>query len=271
MSRLWQGVIAGLLVVFLVIAGAMAGQAYRNGKASQPLQDLAPVAQAQRGEVMGVPSAVNVPATSGGHTITVNGEGSVTVSPDVAYITLGVVTQASTSAAAAQENARMMSAVKAAMKAQGIADKDLRTTMYAIDPVYSQPSTGGATIVGYRVRNVLRVTVHTVSAAAQVLDAGTKAGANTNVSVSFGIGNPTPAQLQALGAAMEQAREKADALAKAADVQITGVVSIDEQSFSVPLPVTAMRAAAVASAPATPVEPGTQQVTARVVVVYAYK
>ncbi|MCL4543934.1 MAG: SIMPL domain-containing protein [Chloroflexi bacterium] len=264
MWRIWQGVIAGLLVVCLGVAAAMVGRSEPGGPFAA-VQPLVPRAQAET-SVNG--SATNTPAPD----IVVTGEGSASAAPDVAYLTFGVVTQAATAASASSENAHTMSTVIAALKAQGIDAKDIRTLNYSIEPEYSRGQNGAGTpkITGYSARNSVQVTARNVSKAAAVLDAGVMAGANSSVSIQFGIADPTALQLQALKAAMAQARAKADAIAAAAGVKITGIINVSEQSSGGPRPVSSIAPMAASTAVRTPVEVGTQQVTSRVAVTFAY-
>jgi uncharacterized protein YggE len=203
--------------------------------------------------------------------IVVSGSGTVTAAPDVAYVSAGVTTQAATARQASDANSTTMTAVIAAIKAAGVADKDVQTTNFSISPVYSQvrSDTGSSTITGYRVDNSVRVTVNVVGDAAKVLDAVVGAGANSNVNISFGIKDTTALQEQALAAAVQQAAGKAGAIAQATGVKLAGAYSVTEQSSGGPVTSGPQPQAAAASV-AVPIQQGQLSVRATVQVTYAY-
>lgn len=213
------------------------------------------------------------PAATGGlfAGITVSGTGTAVAAPDVAYVTAGVETQAATAKDASDANSSTMAAVIAAIKAQGIADKDIQTVGFSINPVYSQPRASNATptVTAYRGNNTVSVTVNAVGDAAKVLDAVVQAGANSNVAIRFGIKDATALQTQALAAAVQQAATKAAAVAQAAGVKLTGAYAISEESSSNPAPL-APQVAAAASVASVPVQQGQLSVAATVQVIYTY-
>lgn len=241
-------VIAALLVVAVLVRGAAS---------------LAPLAAAQS-----VPAGTAPTPFAG---ITVSGEGTATAAPDVAYISAGVTTQAATAKQASDANSTTMAAVIAAIKAAGVADKDVQTGNFSINPVYSQTrnASGASTITAYRVDDSVNVTVNAIADAAKVLDAAVTAGANSNVSIRFGIKDSTALQEQALKAAVQQAAGKAGAIAQAEGLKLTGAYSVDEQSASRPVPASGLPLAAAASA-AVPVQQGQLVVSETVQVTYAY-
>lgn len=248
------------LIIPALVAVALLGSAvFFRGRAAS----FAPVASAQ-----GEPSGNSSVPFAG---ITVTGTGTATAAPDVAFVSAGVTTQGATAKAASDANSTTMTAVIAAIKAAGIADKDIQTGNFSINPVYSQNKndTGGSTITAYRVDNSVNVTVGVVGDAAKVLDAAVTAGANNNVSIRFGIKDATALQEQALTAAVQQAAGKAGAIATATGVKLTGAYSVTEQSGGGPVPV-ATRALASAAAPSVPVETGQLSVNATVQVTYTY-
>jgi uncharacterized protein len=248
-----------LVIPVMVAIGILGSAVVLRGTAAA----LSPVASAQS-----VPSG-NPSALFAG--ITVSGTGTATAAPDVAYISAGVTTQAATAKQASDANGATMAAVIAAIKTAGVADKDIRTGNFSINPVYSQNKNdaSASTITGYRVNNSVNVTVAVVGDAAKVLDAAVTAGANSDVSIRFGIKDATALQEQALTAAMQQAAGKAGAIATAAGVKLSGAYSVTEQNGGGTQPL-APQAAAVASSAAVPVEQGQLAVNATVQVTYAY-
>ena len=199
-------------------------------------------------------------------TITVAGQGQVQVAPDVAYVSFGVQTRASTAKDAQDQNNQAMAAAIAKIKALGIADKDIQTSGISLYPVYDQSNT----ITGYQASNTVTVSVD-VAKAGQVIDGAVGAGANTSVSVSFGLKDPGAAQAQALEAAAKDARTHADAIAKGLGVTIQQVQVAVEQTSTTPVPVRAMGVAASSAGIApTPVQAGQLTVTATVSVTYGF-
>ncbi|HET7026957.1 MAG TPA: SIMPL domain-containing protein [Candidatus Limnocylindrales bacterium] len=210
-------------------------------------------------------------------TITVSANGSVTLVPDVAHVGLGISATKPTVEAARAEAARIMSAIVAAAKAKGVAERDIRTTGISLSPQYA-PECGyvptssvcpkAASIVGYVMSEQVDVTIRDLDAAGGVIDAATAAGATNVNGISFQVDDPAKAEADARVAAIGAARAKAEAMARAAGVSIGAVVSITESSPSVPYPYPYAAGGAKADV-ATPVQPGTQDVQASVTVVYA--
>ncbi len=202
------------------------------------------------------------------HTISVQGTGRVIVTPDVADVRLGVMLTRPTVAQARADAASAMSAVIAALKSTGIADADIQTALLSLQPVYDYNSkTNPPKLTGYQLTNEVTATVRNLDKLADAIDGALKAGATTMDGVTFRRQDQTAAEKQARIAAIADARAKADTLASAAGVSISGVSSINELSATTPVP---MAQAAVPSADraATPVQPGTLDVEIDVAVVY---
>ena len=215
-----------------------------------------------------------VPAASAQDTppsyiLTVAGQATVTAKPDQAVINLGVVTQGKTAEDAANANAALMNKVVAAIKHEGISDDKIRTSGYNLTPVYNYDSkTSPPPIVGFQANNDVTVTVDDVSKAGAVLDAAIGAGATNAGGITFTIKDPEPLIQQGLKEAVENARERADVIARAAGVSIVRVRSIDSViSTPGPQPVYRLMDAG-ASKTATPVMPGENTFTIGVIVVY---
>jgi uncharacterized protein len=203
------------------------------------------------------------------HTIAVMGSGKVTVVPDMATVNLGVVVERNTAKAARQAAAESMTKVVAALKALGIADKDIATTTVNLSPVYDYPTNATPKIRGYQLQNMVQVTVRDLDKLGDVLDNSIVAGATSVDGISFDVADRTGAEKQAREAAVADAKAKADTLASGAGVHITGVSSMSE---SVSTPVWYERAAGApamaADQAATPVMAGTTDVTITVSVTY---
>ena len=228
-------------------------------------------------------------ADSAVKTIAVNGSGNVTLPPDIATTGLGVETTARTAKEAMDKNALAMNMVVDTIRALGIDDKDIQTTGINLYP-YRLPSPllkpGGETppveppnaapgavpvpvpvIQGYRATNNVRVTIRNLANVAAVVDGAVASGATLVSGVSFGLSDASGAQNTALSAAADAARSRADVLARALGLTITGVQSVSESGFGGPLGLPVARAAP-ASGASTPIEPGQLTVTATVTVAF---
>jgi uncharacterized protein YggE len=200
--------------------------------------------------------------------IAVTGSGRFSASPDTAVLTLGVEATAATLGEATGDAGRRMTAVVARVKSFGVADADIATVVYSVDPRMAPMAPMDPTrrdeaprIVGYRVTNVVQVTVRKISDAGPILDAAVPAGANTVRGVRFTLADPSAAQSQARAEAVRDALAKARQLATAAGMTLGPVLSIREGG-SVPqfVPMRAM-----ATRPdAPPIEPGQLEVTVSV-------
>lgn len=214
--------------------------------------------------------AANPTPTQNEHTISVTGTGTITLSPDTADLRLGVNVNASTVKAARATAAASMTKVIAALKALGIADKDIQTSWISLQPTYDyQSGTNPPRITGYQFSNAVSVTIHDLDKVGDAIDNGLAAGATSLDSITFRVADEAAAEQQAREAAMTEAKAKAQTLATAAGVSITGVASISENVAPTPYPVSFGAAAAPAAKDVTtPVQPGTTDVTVTVAVVY---
>ena len=191
-------------------------------------------------------------------TVTTNGHGSIAAVPDEATITAGVHTQASSAADALAENAKLMNRVVAALKeARG---SDLQTQQVSLSPQTNEQGQ----VTAYAADNAVSAKAR-IADAGGLVDAAVQAGANTVSGPSLDVSGRDELYRRALGKAVEDARAKAQALADAGGFGVGQVSSVTEQSANAPVPVFQ---AAVAKGDATPIEPGTQDVTADVVVTF---
>ena len=195
------------------------------------------------------------------HTLSMQGHGEASVAPDMATITLGVQNHDSTAAAALASNSSRMNDVIAAVKAQNVPDSHIQTSDLSIyfDSQHDY----------YVVSHQITVKLDDTGRVGAVLDGAVSAGANNSWGVSFGLKDQSTERAQALKAAVADARKRADAMASALGVTVSGVGSASETSYS-PQPI-AYAARAAASAPsATNVQPGQLTVTADINVVYTF-
>jgi hypothetical protein len=214
--------------------------------------------------VVAIVAAVGRPASAVGDSVvadsvTTIGHGSVTVVPDQATISAGVHTQAATAADALAQNSTHMNDVIAALKQAG--GKDLQTQQVSLSP---QTNANGD-VTAYAADDSVSADSDIASAGALV-DAAVGAGANNVNGPTLSLSDQNADYRQALADAVQDARAKADALGKAGGFAVGVVSSVTEQQpDQQPQP---LFGAAVAKSAATPIEAGTQDVTADVTVTF---
>ncbi len=202
--------------------------------------------------------------------ISVSGTGTVTVTPDIAVINLGVEVRAQTVAAAREGAAKALEAMRATLKRDGIEDRDVKTQGLRINPEYASRPTSQPTIIGYVVSNDVSIKVRQLDDASKVLDNAVLAGGDSvRVNgISFEVDQPEKYHAQARELAVKDARERADALAKLAGVELGKPRTINEFSGpSSPVPALARSGAGLADT-ATPISPGESEVAVQVSIVY---
>ncbi len=162
--------------------------------------------------------------------IQVSGTAVVNVVPDRALIQLGVQSNGLTTQAVEQFNSSATQAVIKAIIAQGVASPDIATDWYVIEPVYE--SYDSLYIKGYRINNVVAITLRDVSKVSRVIAAALQAGANQVINVDFYTSELRKYRDQARAMAMQAAQEKAQALAETAGAEAECVLNISENSWS---------------------------------------
>lgn len=202
------------------------------------------------------------------NTITVVGEGSATVMTDSAELTVGLEVRAGTPGDALAEVSRRCQAVLAVARARGVADSDLQTRGVQVYPTFDQH---GGRVVGYLASYSLDLRLRALTSAPDVLDAVTGAAEDALRLGGFRLATSATesARADAGARAVQAARGRADRLAEAAGVRVARVVSIAEEGVirRAPRPVREA-AGAVGFAAAVPVEGGSEEVTARVTVIF---
>jgi uncharacterized protein YggE len=197
-------------------------------------------------------------------TISIEGRGEVTATPDTAYVTSGVTTQGTTAREALDANTKAMAELIATLKAAGIADRDIQTSGFSVNPnyVYSDArDANGYTlppkIMGYQVANTVSVRVRALDSLGAVLDRAVTVGANTINGVSFAVADPSTLYDQARKAAFADARAKAELYAGAAGAELGDIKTITEsQGYGQPQPMMMRQMADVAAAAPVPVQAG---------------
>jgi len=206
--------------------------------------------------------------------ITVSGEGSVFGAPDVAVATLGVQADATSVADARSMAAESMGAMVKTLKDGGVADKDIQTTQFSVDPRYDYTN-NKQTLIGFTVNNIATVKIRDIDKTGELVDAAVTAGGDLArvQGLQFTIDDPSALQQQARQKAMADAKSRADTLAQAAGVELGAPRSINESGGPAPIYYDELRAgqALEAAAPGTPIETGQLQVQVQVSVIYGLK
>lgn len=200
--------------------------------------------------------------TTTAHSISVTGNGVATGTPTQAVFSFGVSTRGSTAAQALAANSTAMRKLIDALKGAGIPDASLQTTSVSLSPLTSD---NGNEIIGYTASNSVSATIANVSRAGAIVDIAVAAGANEVDGPSLSVADQTALYSSALKAAVTDARAKAQVLAEASGLHVGAVASVVENGSSSPV---VFDAAKVAATPGTPIQAGTQQISASVTVVF---
>ena len=204
-------------------------------------------------------------------TITVTGTGRVGVRPDLADLRLGVTSTEASVEAARAAAARALTEVLARLRGLGIAERDLQTSIVAVNPQYDYSREGKAPrLAGYTITNLVSAVIRDIDRVGAAIDAALAAGATSVDRIAFRVADPSAAEAEARTAAVADARAKADILAAAAGLSIAGVAAILEPGGAIPFPAQFPEMARMAATndASTPVEPGTNEVTASVTIAY---
>jgi uncharacterized protein YggE len=204
--------------------------------------------------------------------IWVNGTGKVTVTPDIATLSLGIEAQAATVAEAQAQAATAMGAVMTALAENGVADKDIQTQYFSIYQVTRWDDTKNEEIViGYRVTNMVTAKIRDIEQAGPVIDAVAAAGGDyTRINnISFSVDDPTPYYADARQKAMADAKAKAEQLADLAGVNLGRPTYISEGTIYPPVVYRDAGMEEMAPAPTTPISPGEIDLSLTVQVAYA--
>jgi uncharacterized protein YggE len=199
--------------------------------------------------------------------IRVTGDAQVTAKPDRVQIDIGVSTRAESSQEAATQNAKQVDAVLAAVKKSGGPTAVLKTVNYSLSPSYRYQNGHEPQITGYSASNLVQVTLDDLARISNVIDAAAQAGANQVQGIQFTLRDQDGVRAEALRKAAARARTDADVLAGALGLKVVRILSVEENGVPrLPMMRTMNMATASAEAKvATPVESGTLEVAADVV------
>ncbi len=204
-------------------------------------------------------------------TISVNGSAQASLSPDIAYITIGVHTENADAKKAVADNSSGAEKVVAALKAMGIDAKDIRTTNFNIYPNQQYTPEGQLKSTTFIVDNSVYVTLRDLNKVGDVLSTAIGAGANSISGIQFDVANKTAALADARKQAVDNARALADELARAAGVTLGPIQSINFYGSPVtPMPVFEAKGGGGVdqAAASVPISPGQLTVSVDVSIVF---
>jgi uncharacterized protein len=197
-------------------------------------------------------------------TISLSASGEVKTTPDKVDISTGVTTEAKTAREALDQNTEAMAKVVEALKADGIDAKDIQTVNFSVGPVYEVKAEGKPpVVVGYRVTNQVRITLHDIKKLGAILDKVVTLGSNQIDSIEFGVEEPEALKDEARKLALKNVTDNAKLYAEAAGVGLGHILSITEEESSYQ-PRYAPMATRMDSAKDVPIEAGTASVEVRV-------
>ena len=210
------------------------------------------------------PTTVEPLVPAQGTILDVTAQGRTTRVPDLATIRAGVVSQAATAAAAMADNGRRMARVIAALRASGVAPRDIETATMGLSPQYRYTDGQPPALTGYQANNSVSIRFRDVARAGGILDTLVAQGANQIDGPALSIDKPEAALDEARTDAVKRARARADLYAAAADMRVVRIVSIAEagQDAGSPGPQPVFMARAMAADARTEIAPGEKDVTA---------
>jgi uncharacterized protein YggE len=201
--------------------------------------------------------------------VIVIGEASVRAAPDHAAIRGGITTTAQSVKQASDANTKVMTAITAALLEAGIAQKDIQTSQFSVEPVYTTASSASPSkLSAFRVSNQVSVTIRQIAQVGEIIDRLVKAGATDIGNIEFLVSDSAKVLDQAREAAIADARHKAELYAHAAGVNLGRIAWITESSDFLPQPIRAFGERAKMASQQVPIQAGEE--TLRVSVTVAF-
>lgn len=201
------------------------------------------------------------------YTVTAGGTGETLAAPDVAEMYFGAFVQSSDANEALTQASTLAEEITAAVKDAGVAGEDIQTANVS---VYPQQNMEGDRLVitGYQANIQVRAKIRDITTIGDVISAASEAGANEIGGPSFTLSEDSEARNEALERAIDDARDRAAVMAKAAGKNLGEIISVSEANASIPV---YLDTRAMAEGAGVPVEPGQLEVSAQVTVVFELK
>lgn len=195
------------------------------------------------------------------HQLTASGSGQVFLTPDIAYISIGVETRADNVSAALKDNNAQAAAIAGTLKELGVAEKDIQTSAFNVYPQQEYGPDGQMTGTKYVVNNTVNVTVRNLSGLGQMLDAVVSSGANTIYGIQFDVDEKDAAYSEARKLAIDDAKKKAAEMAEAAGIRLGDLISLNVYQSGGPTPLYEGKGGMAAGVPQAPVAAGQMVIT----------
>lgn len=200
--------------------------------------------------------------------INVTGKGIIKVQPDIAVITIGVITENKNLREAEEDNSYTVNKIINVLEQLGIKEKDIKTENFNVEMQYDYVD-GKQIFKGYKVTNNLRVTIRNLNSIGEVINASVLNGANNISNISFNLSNPNFVYREAMKLACKDAKVKAEEIARTFGVSIYDVpCSIEEENYNY-APINE-NISLKAYSTSTPIKSGEIQVSATVKVIFNY-
>ena len=208
----------------------------------------------------GAQQTPTITQTLAGTRLDLSATGESTRVPDVATISTGVVTHSTTASGAIQQAASRMERVRAALKAAGIAERDIQTSNLSLNPEYRYVESKPPELTGYTATNQLTVRFRDIGETGKIIDTLVGEGANQINGPNLTIDKPEAALDEARQKAVAAGRARAELYARSLGLRVVRVVAVSESggSYQVPPPMPYVMAAR-AQAADTKIDPGEQK------------
>ena len=214
--------------------------------------------------------------TSENQLITVSGTGEVYATPDVGLIDISVKTEGKDVATATNDNSVKMNDIIAFVKSSNVEEKDIKTTGFNINPMYSwEDKTGKRTLNGYEITQTINVKIRDLTKVGSIISGATEKGANDVSSLSFIVDNDEQIKENAKNLAIKDAQAKAKNLEKALGVKMVKIINFSENSYN-PIYTSydqsyKMLSSAGTGAVAPTIQTGQNKITSTVTITYAIR
>ncbi len=200
-----------------------------------------------------------------------SGSGVVYLTPDVAYISIGVQTSADNVSSALSDNNAQATAIANTLKELGVAEKDIQTSAFSVYPQQQYGPDGQPLAMQYVVNNTVYVTVHDLNNMGKMLDSVVRSGANTIYGINFDVENKDAAFSEARKQAIDNAKQNAAELAQAAGVELGSLMTLNVYQTGGPSPIYDGKGGAMAASAQAPVAAGQMTITINADLTYEIK
>ncbi len=202
--------------------------------------------------------------------------GRVFAKPDIANLTVGVKTEAkSTAALAVKENTNKMNEIIKALKDIGIEEKDIQTTNYNLSPVYDWTDKSGQRLKGYEVNQNVNIKIRNLDKIGDAIAKTTEKGANQIGNIAFTIDDEFALRNEARAEAIKKAKEKAESIVSATGINLGKIVNVYENQVYYPSAINYSKEMALGigggGVPAPDIQAGENEVVVETTVVWEVK